>query len=110
MSVIDYPIRGRLSNIEELLDLVERGTARLMRCGGLVDNSCGIANPNPNMGRPLDPATKQQIVDCFLWQQANGKVNLRAIADSCGVHYQTVAVHTRDMRTGKRVVNNSVSC
>jgi hypothetical protein len=110
MSVIDYPIHARRSRVGELLDMVERGCTRLMRCGGLVENSCGNGNPNPNIGHRLDPEIKQRIIDCFQWQQSNGKVNLRAIAKDCGVHYQTVAVYTREFRTGKRVVNNSVSC
>jgi hypothetical protein len=95
MHSLPYTATARRSNIDELLDMVERGCRLFMRAGG------GHLSPdNPNWGRSLDPEKKARIVELFQWQQANSTINLHAIAADVGVHYQTVANHTRHLRAG----------
>jgi DNA invertase Pin-like site-specific DNA recombinase len=75
---------ARRSNAEELLDIVERGCARFMVCGGGL-----IKDGTPR----LTPDQRRQLEEMF-----SAGLGRSEIADELGVHPATVTRHTRHLR------------
>ncbi len=83
------------SRLDETLAIVERGCLRFREVGALVENS----GERPG---PITPEKKAQIIAEFRAAEKHGRADLKAIAQKCGVGPSTVAVHTRELRAGRR--------
>jgi hypothetical protein len=85
---LPYTAKARTSNIEELLDMVERGCALFLRCGGGP-----LEKSDENHGKPISDAKVEAIC-----RRVGSGENMRKVARDLGVHYQTVVRYSRQVR------------